>query len=496
MLDPSILVGPNTHAATLGQVSPLMPDALVAVQLAAEAETRARTLAAAIEMLSALDSCKNLDEAAHQTTRSLCELLSATRVVILWRHRSKSGLAVLADSDDQPSSQQINECRMFVAAGEEIAARDSITRWSSEEFGDRHALMAVAQLAKSLSATSLTGVALSDGGGHDRAVVLAINPTDSISTHFLDAVGPSLASKLVGIQGLQPTAFEHALRGFVDLAHGSQRNLILAALVALGIVMLLPLPYKISAELELQPVQHRFIAVPFDGPLESSHVRPGDIVSKGDLLATINPREVQYELASIRAELNRAVQEKKGLMVEHDFAGSKIAALESERLRLQTDLLQHRRDNLEIHSPLSGVVVSGDLKQSEGMPMSRGETLFEIAPLGEMVVEIAVPETDIVHVREGMQVDFYVHALPTRAWAEPSAAFIHAPNCETTTTCISLRYESVTPKTFCGPECAGGRRSSVTAIRSDGTCFIKPISRYDTRRVGDQWRCEIPTRWT
>jgi multidrug efflux pump subunit AcrA (membrane-fusion protein) len=417
MLDPSILVGPNAHAATLGQVSPLMPDALVAVQQAAEAETR--TLAAAIEMLSALDSCRSLDEAAHQTTGSLCELLSATRVVILWRHRPKSGLAVFADSDDQHSSQQNNECRMLVAAGEEIAARNSITQWSCEELGDRHALMAVAQLAKSLSATSLTGIALSDSGGHDRGVVLAINPADSpspntLSINFLHAVGPSLASKLVGIQGLQPTAFEHALRGFVDLARGSQRNLILTVLVALGLVLLLPLPYKISAELELQPVQQRFIAVPFDGPLESSHVRPGDIVSKGDLLATINPREVEYELASIRAELNRAVQEKKGLMAEHDFAGSKIAALESERLRLQTDLLQYRRDNLEIHSPLSGVVVSGDLKQSEGMPMSRGETLFEIAPLGEMVVEIAVPESDIVHARTGMQVDFYVHALPTR----------------------------------------------------------------------------------
>jgi multidrug efflux pump subunit AcrA (membrane-fusion protein) len=60
------------------------------------------------------------------------------------------------------------------------------------------------------------------------------------------------------------------------------------------------------------------------------------------------------------------------------------------------------------------VVVSGDLKESEGMPMSRGETLFEIAPLGQMVVEIAVPEDDVTHVREGMRVNFYVHALPNR----------------------------------------------------------------------------------
>ena len=58
--------------------------------------------------------------------------------------------------------------------------------------------------------------------------------------------------------------------------------LILSVLASLGFAMLYPARYKISAELELQPVQHRFVAVPFDGPLQQSYVRPGDLVSKGD----------------------------------------------------------------------------------------------------------------------------------------------------------------------------------------------------------------------
>lgn len=415
MLDPSILAVPSTDEAALGRVSPLVPTALDISQRAAEAETRVQMLAATIETLSALDACGNLDEAGRQTTRLLCELLAASRIMILWRHRSKGRLAVLADSDNQQNSQVQTENRLLVAAGEEIAARGTMTTWSRSGSTERHALMAVGQLAKTLSAESLTAINLFDATGNDRGVLLAINPADAASTRLLDAFGPSLASKLISLQRLQPTGLERSLRGFVELARGSRRNLILCVVLALTVLMLLPVRYTISADLELQPVQHRFIAVPFDGPLESSHVRPGDIVNKGDLLATINPREVEYELASIRAELNRAMQEKKGLMAEHDFAGSKIAALESERLRLQTDLLQYRRDNLEICSPLSGVVVSGDLKQSEGMPMSRGETLLEIAPLGEMVVEIAVPESDVGHTRKGMQVDYFVHAFPGRA---------------------------------------------------------------------------------
>ena len=179
---------------------------------------------------------------------------------------------------------------------------------------------------------------------------------------------------------------------------------------------MLPIKYKVPAELELQPIEQRFVAAPFNGALQSAHVRPGDTVKTGDLLANIDPRELEFELAGIRAELNRAVQERKGKLADHDSAGSQIAALETERLRLKSELLQFRRGNLAIRSPVDGVVVTGDLKRSEGMPLNRGETLFEIAPLGKMVVELAIEEDDFAHVRPGMSASFYVHALPGRKW--------------------------------------------------------------------------------
>ena len=162
----------------------------------------------------------------------------------------------------------------------------------------------------------------------------------------------------------------------------------------------------------MQPVQRRFVAAPLDGPLSNVAVRPGDTVAAGDLLATINPREIEYELAGVRAEWNRADQEKRGLIAQHDFAASKIASLETERLKLQTNLLEYRRDNLEIRSPIAGVVVAGDLKHSEGTPVTKGQTLFEVAPLGETVVEIAIPEHEWASVRTGMPVTFELYALP------------------------------------------------------------------------------------
>jgi multidrug efflux pump subunit AcrA (membrane-fusion protein) len=389
----------------------------MAMQRVAEAESRAMTLSAAIEMLSALDASSSLEHAAQQAAELHRELFAAARVMILWRGRSDRRFHVIADSPGRNDAREADSHRLASAAAEEVSGRDRVTRWPAIEDRSRHALLAVAQLARQLSADSLLAVGLADVRGNRPGVMIVVQPSDraqDAAAGFLHAIADPLASRLMGIDRLQPTSLEAAIRSFVDLVCRRQRRLAVLALLTIAVTMLLPLPYKIRGELELQPVRHRFIAVPYDGPLQSTLVRPGDVVQQGQLLATISPREIEYELAGVRAEWNRSLQEMKSRLAAHDVAGGRIAELESERLRLQSDLLQYLRDNLEIRSPLSGVVVAGDLKQSEGMPMSRGETLFEIAPLGRMLVEIAVQEDDIRHVREGMPVEFYVHAMPHR----------------------------------------------------------------------------------
>ena len=95
-------------------------------------------------------------------------------------------------------------------------------------------------------------------------------------------------------------------------------------------------------------------------------MRPGDVVREGDLLAEIDPRELEYELSGINAELEKVLQEKKAKLVERDVAGSQMAGLDSQRLRSKADLLMLRRQNLEIRSPITGVIVSGDLESSWG----------------------------------------------------------------------------------------------------------------------------------
>ena len=55
---------------------------------------------------------------------------------------------------------------------------------------------------------------------------------------------------------------------------------------------------------------------------------------------------------------------------------------------------------------------SGEIREAEGAPVETGQSLLEIAPLGEMIVELAVPEEYFAYVRSGMNVHLRLRALP------------------------------------------------------------------------------------
>ncbi len=243
-----------------------------------------------------------------------------------------------------------------------------------------------------------------------------------------------LANKLRTLQENQPSELESIVRKLTSAGFLKQRRVGLTVAVLIMAAMFVPVPYKVRATCELQPVQRRVIAATLDGPLKSVHVRPGDNVQAGDILATIDPREVDFQLAALDAELRGAISQQKGLIAKHDIGGGEVAGLEAKKLQFQHELLSHRRQNLEIRSPLTGMVVTGDLKPSVGSPVGKGDPLFQVAPLEEMVVEIAIPESDFAHVRRNMTTAIRLDAVPTQLfhgnirYVHPSAELIDGEN--------------------------------------------------------------------
>jgi RND family efflux transporter MFP subunit len=206
-------------------------------------------------------------------------------------------------------------------------------------------------------------------------------------------------------------------RWFQRLSERRRKWLIWAlpiVLCFLFLVLLIPWSYSFGCKCRLQPTVRRFIAAPFEGILEKSLVEPGDVVKQGQVLARMDGREIRLAISETTSELKRAEVKRNVQLAKQDQGAAQMAALEMERLDLKYQLLESRSKKLEIKSPIRGIVLRGDQKRAEGMPVTLGQNLFEVAPLDKMVVEAAIPERDFPYVQVGQKVQVKLDAYPGR----------------------------------------------------------------------------------
>ena len=86
-------------------------------------------------------------------------------------------------------------------------------------------------------------------------------------------------------------------------------------------------------------------------------------------------------------------------------AEAQIAQARAGQASAQMELLIYRIGQAQITSPISGRVLSGDLKKQIGAPVKSGDVLFEVGLLGEesLRAELSVPEDEIAEVKVGQE---------------------------------------------------------------------------------------------
>lgn len=231
-------------------------------------------------------------------------------------------------------------------------------------------------------------------------------PANRLQVELAEAAAPHLAS-LVHLCGESlPRGFRGAWRRFWTTASRFKKTATIAGPVLFLLAMFLPVPYRVSSECRLQPEVTRQVAAPFDGILERAHVKPGQTVEAGQLLAVLDGKEIRWKLAEAIARREAALKERDQAMAAREIAAKQLAQLQADGLGLQVDLLQYQRDHLEIRAPIAGTLISGNLERSEGVPVSTGQKLFDIAPIDRLEVEIAVPDSEVTQVSPGQEVYF------------------------------------------------------------------------------------------
>lgn len=188
----------------------------------------------------------------------------------------------------------------------------------------------------------------------------------------------------------------------------------LTAIILVGIALFAYFATGIEhegADAELKSDVQRVIATPYQGYIDDTRVRAGDRVEEGQILATMDTRDLRLQELQSQSQLAKLASEAQQMRAEGESASLNVVDAQREQAQAELELIQSRLSRANLRAPYDGVIVSGDLTQRLGSAVDQGEELFRVAPEGNYRLELAVDEARIDDIREGQQGELVLSAM-------------------------------------------------------------------------------------
>lgn len=162
--------------------------------------------------------------------------------------------------------------------------------------------------------------------------------------------------------------------------------------------------YRVQAPFVLEATVQQSICAPFDGYIKDVNVDVGSEVKAGQsVLADLDTADLRLQLASAKAEQAGYLKQVDAFMRDGDTAKAQMSQADADKIKAQIDLLDYTIGRARLVSPISGTIVSGELKRQIGAPVKTGEVLFEVTPLESLRAELLIPEDQILDLAVGQE---------------------------------------------------------------------------------------------
>jgi len=160
-------------------------------------------------------------------------------------------------------------------------------------------------------------------------------------------------------------------------------------------MLLIRVPYRVEANFILKSDEVFYQSVPFDSYIKEVFLESGDNVAQGDALLKLDTDNLELELSSVTADLNRFKREAEKARAARALADMRVSEALVAQQQARLELVQWRIGQATLRSPMDGIMVEGDLKERLGAPVNEGEVLFRIARIDRLYVEAEANERDI-----------------------------------------------------------------------------------------------------
>ena len=237
----------------------------------------------------------------------------------------------------------------------------------------------------------------------------------ALCEHVASLIGPLVALRLRSERSWVARSADALRAGWARITRRRDPWPKVAAAALVSLLLLasgLPMPYHIGAPVRVEGSVQRVVAAPIDGFLGRSHVRPGDTVHTGDLLIELADADLMLESRKWESALAQHENGVAAALARADRAQFVVSQGKSGEARAQLELVRQQLARTRLLAPMDGVVIKGDLSQTLGAPVQRGDALLTLAPAQQFRLIIDVDERDIASVKPGQTGRLALSALP------------------------------------------------------------------------------------
>jgi len=203
---------------------------------------------------------------------------------------------------------------------------------------------------------------------------------------------------------------------------------ITATVAAVAVILFLcfwPANFELTAKGKLQPAVRREVFAPQDGEVRAVMVKHGEDVKKGQVLAQMYNSDLEVKIAATRGQLEGNSSQLSSLrsrLEDHTLDKGEKARLQGEIAQLlkeqqsnqlQLQLLEKKKKQLTITSPVDGQVTSWDVQNVLlGRSVQVGQQLMTVVePEGAWELELRMPEDRMGFINQA-RADLKTDALP------------------------------------------------------------------------------------
>ncbi|MFA6043822.1 MAG: HlyD family efflux transporter periplasmic adaptor subunit [Phycisphaerales bacterium] len=347
-----------------------------------------------------------------------------TRVSIGLFHRDIVRVAAISDVDNvvrtapgvEPIESAMEEC-----AAQDIEIIHPLPAALEADPSQRRVTRAHEELSRRFGPSSLLSLPLRVEGSMVGVLLLERPASDpfppgaaALLRLVAETIGPALWTRRLADRGILAVTRDRALElGVILVGPRHTAAKLIGAIMAAVLIFatVVPVPSRVTANAEIRAETTRTVVPPFTGYLKSVEVKPGDVVTKGQVLATMDASEINLKLAESSNNLAAVTAQRDEALGKGDQIKARVLNSQILGARAGVTMFQDQVSRSEILSPIDGLVGKGDLDQFVRARVEPTQALFEIVSPTEKAV-VYIDERDVQRVRPGQTGRLSVRALP------------------------------------------------------------------------------------